>query len=186
MNMSSKHYAAIGFGLSALASLALAQAQQGGNPAVMSPDTPKTEVAQPPPDHPNTVDQIFARQAFIGGQAEVELAKLAKQRAQSDAVKQFAQHMIDDHSKANDKLARIARANKAQLPKGPDADPDAVALRSQLEKFSGSRFDVEYMAAQIGDHQKTAHLLEHAIGSGQDEQIKKYASRSTRRKHCLS
>jgi putative membrane protein len=150
-------------------------AQEAGNPAGMAPDTPKTEVAQPPPDFPNTVDQLFARQAFIGGQAEVDLGKLAGERAQSDAVKQFARRMVDDHSKANDRLAKLGKANRAALPKGPDADPDARAVRSQLEKLRGADFDAAYMAAQVGDHQKTAQLLEHEIGSGQDVKAKEFA-----------
>jgi putative membrane protein len=173
--MSTRNRIAIGLGLSVYLAAAQAQEPQTGNPAVMAPDTPKNEVAQTPPDYPNTVDQIFARQAFIGGQAEVDLAKLALQRAQSREVKQFAQHMVDDHGKANDRLAKLGKGNKAVLPKGPDADPDARAVRAQLEKFNGQRFDLEYMAVQIGDHQKTAQLLEHEIGSGQDVQMKNYA-----------
>jgi hypothetical protein len=31
------------------------------------------------------------------------------------------------------------------------------------------------MAAQIGDRQKTAHLLQHEIGFGQDMKVKDYA-----------
>jgi putative membrane protein len=149
-------------------------AQQTGNPAGMAPDTPKTEVAQPPADHPNTPDQLFARQMLIGGQAEVDLGKLAGERSQNDAVKQFAKRMVDDHGKANARLDTIAKANKAARPKAA-ADPDAQAVRAQLEKLRGADFDAAYMAAQVGDHQKTAHLLEHEIGAGQDVKTRDYA-----------
>jgi putative membrane protein len=150
-----------------------AWAQQTGNPAAMSPDTPKAETAQPPPDHPNTVDQLFVRQAAIGGMAEVELGKLAAQRAQSDAVKEFARQMTKDHGDANERLMKLARSHEVPLPKEPDADQKAV--RAQLERLNGAAFDVAYMSAQVGDHQKTAHLLEHEIGSGQDVRTKDYA-----------
>lgn len=164
--------------LGALASLLCAApvtfAQQTGNPAGMSPDTPKTEVAQPPPDHPNTVDQLFARQLLIGGQAEVDLGKLAGERAQNDAVKQFAKRMVDEHTKANSRLDSLARANRAARPKGV-ADPDAQAVRAQLEKLRGAQFDAAYIAAQVGDHQKAVQLLEHEIGAGQDVKVKDYA-----------
>jgi putative membrane protein len=173
--MNTRILVAVGLAGSALLATMHASAQQTGNPAVMSPDTPKTEVAQPPGDHPNTVDQIFARQLHIGNQAEVGLGKLAAERAQSEAVKQFARRMVDDHTKANDALVKLARANRSALPKGPDADPDAKAVRAQLEKLRGAEFDVAYMAAQIGDHQKTVQLLEHEIGSGQDTKAKDYA-----------
>jgi putative membrane protein len=162
--------------LAATVAAAPALPQQTGNPAVMSPDTPRTDVL--PADHPNTVDQLFARQALIGGHAEVELAKLAATRAQSQAVKQFAQRMVDDHGKANNSLVSLAKANRAALPKSADVDPDAKAVRMQLEKLRGADFDVAYMAVQIGDHQKTAHLLEHEIGAGQDAKMKDYAKQT--------
>src|SRR4051812_5918878 len=135
-------------------------AQQAGNPAVAAPDTPKTAIAQPPADHPNTVDQLFARQLLIGGDAEVELGKLAGSKAKSNAVKEFAKHMVEDHSKASSQLQKLAKANRADQPRGAASDPDATMVRAQLEKLSGPDFDIAYIAAQVGDHQKTAHLLE--------------------------
>lgn len=150
-------------------------AQQTGNPAVMSPDTPKNAVAQPPPDHPNTVDQLFARQFLIGGAAEVELGKLAGRKASSQAVKDFAKRMVDDHSRANERMDGLARSNRADRTRNANADPDAAAVRAQLEKLSGAEFDAAYIAAQVGDHQKTVHLLEHEIGAGQDVKVKDFA-----------
>ncbi len=150
-------------------------AQQTGNPAVMAPDTPKTAIAQPPPDHPNTADQLFTRQLLIGGQAEMDLGKLAGERAQSDAVKQFAKRMVEDHGKGTARLDALAKTNRADRPKSAAADPDAQAVRAQLEKLRGADFDTAYIAAQVGDHQKTVQLLEHEIGSGQDVKVKDYA-----------
>jgi putative membrane protein len=161
--------------LIATAFAATAFAQQTGNPAVTSPDSPKARDAPAPTDHPNTVDQIFTRQVAIGGMAEVELGKLAGARSRNDAVKRFARQMVDDHSKANERLVKIGKANEALIPKSPDRDPDVQAVRAQLDKLNGAPFDVAYMSAQVGDHQKTAHLLEHEIGSGQDAKAKAYA-----------
>jgi putative membrane protein len=42
------------------------------------------------------------------GMAEVETATLARERAANPDVKQFAQMMIDDHTKAGDQLKQIA------------------------------------------------------------------------------
>jgi predicted outer membrane protein len=55
-----------------------------------------------------TSDQQIA--AFLYGAAhnEVELAKFAQQHAKSDEVKEFAAHMIKDHSEQADHLARFA------------------------------------------------------------------------------
>jgi putative membrane protein len=170
--MNLKTFASASFVVGTLLSAA-APAQQSANPAVLAPDTPNAEKAAPPPDNANTTDQIVLRQAAVGGMAEVELGKLAQQRAQNDSVKQFAQRMIEDHGKANSRVASLAKSRRVPLPK--DVGPDEKAVRAQLEKLKGADFDAAYISAQVGDHQKTAHLLEHAIGSGQDPQTKAFA-----------
>src|SRR3954467_15399597 len=45
-------------------------------------------------------DKAFVMNAAIGGMAEVELGKLAEQKAANESVKQFGQKMVTDHSKA--------------------------------------------------------------------------------------
>jgi putative membrane protein len=86
--------------------------------------------------------------------------------------------MTDDHRKSNDMLARLAKDNRAELPKSPDADADEKAIHDQLGKLKGAEFDVAYMAAQVGAHQKMAHLLEYEIGAGQDAKVKQYSEQT--------
>ena len=52
--------------------------------------------------------------AAEGGMAEVELGRLAVEKASNDDVKKFGQRMVDDHSKANEELKEIA-AKKTSL-----------------------------------------------------------------------
>jgi putative membrane protein len=56
----------------------------------------------------NSSDKKFVTEAAHGGMKEVELAKLAVTKAASDEVKQYAQRLIDDHTKANDELMQLA------------------------------------------------------------------------------
>src|SRR5215510_6198475 len=56
-------------------------------------------------------DKNFVSDQLSDGMAEVELAKVAKDHAASADVKQFAQVMIDDHTKAGDQLKQIATSN---------------------------------------------------------------------------
>ena len=53
-------------------------------------------------------DTTFANKAAQGGMAEVKLGHLAKEKASSQAVKDFGQRMIDDHTKAGDELKDVA------------------------------------------------------------------------------
>jgi putative membrane protein len=146
---------------------------QTNNPAGMSPDTPKVETGRPAANTPNQADQLFTRQASLGGAAEVELAKLADRRSQNPAIKEFAHHMIEDHGKANDRLASLAKDER--LPQRTEWDTDHKVIRDQLSKLNGPAFDDLYIASQIADHQKTAQLLEWHITSAQNEQLKNYS-----------
>lgn len=55
-----------------------------------------------------TPDQQIAATLWAANRNEVELAKLAQQKAQSDSVKEFAATAIKDHTQAADKFARAA------------------------------------------------------------------------------
>ena len=165
---------ACGMSLAAILWGSAGWAQPTGNPGGAAPETPGLDSGTPAVDYPNTQDKLFVRQAAIGGQAEVDLGKLAQSKGRSDAVKEFARRMVTDHGKSNDRLMQVAKAEKVQLPKDPD--PDQKAARAELEKAAGADFDAAYLRLQIHDHQKTAQLLEWEIGSGQSDPMKKYAA----------
>ena len=69
---------------------------------------------------PSKDDQRFMQDVAEGGKAEVALGNLALQRAASDDVKQFAQRMVDDHSKANQELTELASQKSISLPHSSD------------------------------------------------------------------
>jgi len=56
-----------------------------------------------------TDPQKFISHVANSGMKEIRLATLAKQRAQSQEVKQFAEKLIQDHTKANQELKLIAQ-----------------------------------------------------------------------------
>jgi putative membrane protein len=154
--------------------LSAGYAQEGGNPAGLSPDTPGLETAKPAADHSNTQDKLFVRQAALGNQAEVELGQLASKKAAAQPVREFAQQMVDDHGKSGDLLRKAGRGVNANIPK--ELDPEHQTVRAKLEKASGKDFDIAYIGSMIQDHQRTANLLQWEITSGQSEPLKKYAA----------
>lgn len=96
-------------------------------------------------------DKNFVNDVLSDGMAEVELAKLAKDHAANAAVKQFAQMMIDDHTKSGDQLKQIASANS--IPQDAKIDDKHQNLMDKLSKLNGADFDKEYMSAMVDDHQ---------------------------------
>jgi putative membrane protein len=94
-------------------------------------------------------DRTFIQKAAEGGQAEVELGKLAQGKASSDAVKQFAQRMVNDHGAANQELMQLAQS------KGVEVDSKLTKhakVRDRLAKLQGSEFDREYVREMVKDH----------------------------------
>lgn len=148
-------------------------AQEGTNPAGMSPDTPGKEAGQPTPAGSNNQDKLFVRQAALGGRAEVELSKIAQKKATNESVRKFADRMVEVHARSNQQLLRASRALNPDLPR--DLDPEHQRVRDELQKASGQSFDIAYITAQIQDHQRTANLLQWHISTGQNEALRKYS-----------
>jgi putative membrane protein len=160
--------------LFALGSSAIAVAQTMPNAGFIEPNTPGMETGSLAPNHLSGTDKLFIRQAAIGGRAEVELGKLAQQKGNAQAVRNFGERMVSDHSKANDHLMRLGKAADPSIPKEPD--PEHKRIRDELNQASGKDFDVAYMASQIQAHQKTVNLLLWEISFGQSADLTKYAA----------
>ena len=166
-----RHHIILFGGLMLLSGSAIAQI---GNPAGMGVDTRMSKPGVPAPHQTNNQDRLFAQLAATGGLAEVELGNLASGKAKADAVKQFAEMMVRDHTDANGKLKGLADAAKIPLPAG--LDPDQQVVRDRLDKLTDNAFDVAYIKAQIVDHQKTAQLLAWEISFGEDGEMQRLAA----------
>jgi putative membrane protein len=118
----------------------------------------------------------FSAEAAQGGLAEVELGRLAVQRASNPAVKNFGQQMIEDHSRANSELKAIATRKGIALP--AELNSDQKALMDKLSKLSGAEFDKEYMSDMVKDHEADAKEFESQSNKGTDADIKAFAGKT--------
>jgi putative membrane protein len=119
-------------------------------------------------------DRTFIMEATAGGLAEVQLGRLALQKASRSEVKEFGQMMVADHTKANDQLLNIAQG------KGPAAphslEPEHKAAQDHLSKLSGEAFDRAYMQHMVKDHQKDVALYRKQATGASDPDVKQFAS----------
>ncbi|HZT37688.1 MAG TPA: DUF4142 domain-containing protein [Bryobacteraceae bacterium] len=122
----------------------------------------------------NSADSKFVAEAAQGGMAEVELGRLAAQKAQSDDVKKFGQRMVDDHTKANDQLKQIAAQKDVTLPS--DVGSRNRAAIDRLSKLSGADFDRAYMRLMVRDHRKDVSEFQKEANNGKDADVKNFAS----------
>jgi putative membrane protein len=105
----------------------------------------------------------FVREVSMVGHAEVQLAQLAAQRAQSADVKQFAQMMIRDHTKASNELKQAVSRHNVSMAE--HVDDKHQSLMDRLKTLRGAEFDREYMAAMVEGHRDARDL----IGSRADD-----------------
>jgi putative membrane protein len=145
-----------------------------GNPGGAVPGVQQQAPGVPAPHQPNQADRVFIITASMGGAAEIELAKLAEQKTQNDSVRTFAQRMVQDHSDANAQLAKLAESDHIVIDQ---PDPEHKQVHDGLEGLTGPEFDIEYLRAQLQDHQRAVQLLEYEIGSGEDADIQGLASK---------
>lgn len=123
---------------------------------------------------PSSSDQTFVKKAAEGGMAQVELGKLAADKASSPDVKQFGQKMVDDHGKANDQLKGLAQSKNITLP--TELSAKDKALHDRLSKLSGPAFDRAYMRAMVTGHTKDVNEFRTESKSGADADVKAWAS----------
>jgi putative membrane protein len=124
---------------------------------------------------PSAADLRFAREAAIGGMTEVELGKVVSSKAINDKVKQFAQRMVDDHSKANDQLKSIAEKEKLTIPSELDAKHKAM-VDKYTNMSAGAGFDRAYMRDMVKDHETDVALFQKEATSGTDAGLKEFAA----------
>jgi putative membrane protein len=119
-------------------------------------------------------DDEFAIEAADGGMMEVELGRLAAQKASSAEVKKFAQMMVDDHTKANDELKALAAQKNISLP-AAISDDHQEKLKDFQEK-SGADFDKDYMDFMVNDHEEDVKAFEKQAENGEDAELKSWAA----------
>ncbi|HEU4621818.1 MAG TPA: DUF4142 domain-containing protein [Burkholderiaceae bacterium] len=120
-------------------------------------------------------DKKFMTKAAEAGMAEVELGKLASEKATSPDVKRFAQQMVDEHSKANEELKGLAARKNVSLPTEPNSEHRRV--KKTLEGMAGPEFDRRYMAeAGVKAHKESVDLFKNAAASAHDPEVKSWAA----------
>jgi putative membrane protein len=119
-------------------------------------------------------DSQFAAKAAQGSLAEVQLGRLAAQKAQNETVRAFGRRMATDHTKSKAKLEKIAARQNINLPE--DLDKDAKQTYEKLSKLSGPDFDRAYALDMLKDHKKDVAEFQKEASAGKNEAIRSFAA----------
>lgn len=153
-----------------------AMAQQGG-PA-SPPQTPQekqTKKLHPKEDQARELGRMMVADgipAFLSqlqaiNRTEISLAELARQKAWSPAVQQYGEHMVQDHTKAEQQIANLARQRNLQLDPTPKPTNEVQfrlegatqATKAKLQVLQGPLFEQEYLASQVAAHAEAIQIV---------------------------
>jgi putative membrane protein len=131
-------------------------------------------------------DRDFLEGQLAMGTAEIELGRLAQQRAQHADVKEFGTMMVQHHQMAADELKPIASKATAGEAPAPTAGPDDhKELLEELAQLSGPDFDKKYIQEMIDDHQEGIDDLEAKAENAANPDVRAWAAKTlpTMRQH---
>lgn len=149
------------------------QQQPGMSPQPGSPGYGETNTSQTAAP-PKVNDNKFAKKAAEGGMEEVALGNLAAKKGSTPEVRQFGQKLVDDHTKANDELKKIAAQQNIDLPSSLSAKQQKKI--DKFAKLSGAKFDKAFTKHEVKDHQKDIQEFKQEAQYGTNPAVKQFAS----------
>ena len=103
-------------------------------------------------------DGEFVHDMAMMNMAEIELSRMALNKATSAEIKSFAQRMIDEHDAAGNKLKTVVSGQSIDWP--AELDEKHKETADDLAKEQGPDFDRDYVKAMVEGHQNFAAKLE--------------------------
>jgi len=134
--------------------------------------------ATPTPEAPKELaaaDKTFVEDAAAGGMFEVQLGQFVVGKAKKQAIKDFAQKMVDEHGKANEELKGLAATKNVQLP--TEMKQEHKDIMAKMEKLTGSKLEKEYAKVMVDDHTKDVQAFKDYSQSGTDPEVKDWAGK---------
>jgi putative membrane protein len=120
-------------------------------------------------------DAKFAVAAANGGMLEVELGKLAKNKAIAPKAIAFANMMVTDHTKANTELKALAGTKFITLPAILDSKKQKDY--DDMSKMKREEFDKTYIDYMVKDHKEDIELFKKEAQEGKDAELKAFAAK---------
>lgn len=119
----------------------------------------------------SSADQQLMMTVAKGGMMQLEVSKVALQKASSPAVRQFAQAEVDEQTGLSAKLQEIAQAKGITLPSAPD--PQTKAMVTKLQGLSGTSFEKMYMdESGVKGHEKLDKVMSTVESTASDASLK--------------
>ncbi|MEJ6022538.1 DUF4142 domain-containing protein [Ramlibacter sp. PS4R-6] len=153
--------------LAACGNLQMPDMRMGAAPTAVVAATPFTPVER------ELVTKIAAK-----GMYEVEVSKLAADKAMSPAIRDFARAMVTHHTQMNNEVIALMAARGVAPPRGLAADK-ATKLHRLAALPRSDAFDNGYIrVVGVEDHRNAIAMLEKARGQVKDRELREFVDRS--------
>src|SRR4029453_4135940 len=96
-------------------------------------------------------DEELVRAVALKNMTEIELSRMALDKAANPAIKAYAQTIINDHGEAGNRLKTVVSGQAIEWP--AQLDDKHRKSGEDLAKEHGADFDREYVKAMIDSHQ---------------------------------
>ncbi|MEX1059955.1 MAG: DUF4142 domain-containing protein [Methyloceanibacter sp.] len=123
---------------------------------------------------PSTPD--FVKKAAMSDMYEIEAGKIASEKGQSEAVKQFGQHMVEAHSKTSEELKGIVQVEKLDVGLPARLDKKHRNMIDALNSAKPEDFDKIYAKQQVKAHKKAVELFDGYAEKGNNASLKQFAA----------
>lgn len=119
------------------------------------------------------MDRRFVNKAADSGKEELQFAQLGVQKATNPEVKQFAQKLVDEHTKVNSELATLAGQKSVKL----DQDEGRSIAYRRLSNKTGAEFDQEFVEHMIDEHEDAVKMFDKTAMDAKDLDLRAFASK---------
>lgn len=119
-------------------------------------------------------DQAFVDLAAQTDMMEAHLGQMAAGQAGTQAVKDYAQMLVTDHTHDYEALCVLAAKADLNVPKGLDAEHDKVI--ATFEKLKGAAFDSRYAHLMVEGHTGALKIYNKEAADAQNADLKAYAT----------
>jgi putative membrane protein len=114
----------------------------------------------------DVTDPQIAGIVVTANQIDVDAGKLAKSRARSEDVKQFAEQMITDHTAVNKQAAALAKKLNVTPQESETSKSLQAAAQDTMRKLKGlkgAQFDKAYVDHEVAYHQQVLDAIDKVL-----------------------
>ncbi|HET9715743.1 MAG TPA: DUF4142 domain-containing protein [Pseudolabrys sp.] len=129
-----------------------AAAQTSQNKASQNRSSEMGQPTRAQQDKADKATRRFIKDAVQGDLTEVNMGKLAQEKGQSEAVKEYGAMLVQDHGSHLSKVQEMASELGVSAPKSLNAEQKADYAK--LKALSGASFDRAFARAMVSDHKK--------------------------------